>query len=407
MRRSLLLTAAVAGLVCHTVLPHLLSGWFFPTLPLAQDPTKPIGIPGGFEGRGASHRARLLKEAGGSAASEAAVARGLRWLALHQAPDGRWSLDQFHLHARKDLDSKEYFNDKSTGKGSGKNDIAGTAFGLLPFLAAGITHKTEKGPSQKYANTVEAGLKYLTKQQRRDGSFATDMYGQALAAIALCEAYALTWDPNLKRPAQAALNYIVMAQDPDSGGWRYQPRQGGDTSVTGWQVMGLKSGQMAGLNVPNATLKGADKWLDSCESADKGGYGYVGPQETPTMTAVGLLCRMYMGTPRRNPALRNGVAKIKRWLPTRKPNTYYEYYATQVLHHIGGDDWDLWNKGDGKQFKGMRDILISRQDRDGSWNPARDVHGAIGGRIMTTSLSLLTLEVYYRHLPLYQRKAQK
>jgi hypothetical protein len=81
---------------------------------------------------------------------------------------------------------------------------------------------------------------------------------------------------------------------------------------------------------------------------------------------------------------------------------YYSYYATQVFHHMGGDDWDWWNTGpNGKT--GMRELLIAAQDKDGSWDPKGDHFGSHGGRIMQTSLSLLTLEVYYRHLPLYQR----
>jgi len=88
------------------------------------------------------------------------------------------------------------------------------------------------------------------------------------------------------------------------------------------------------------------------------------------------------------------------------PNIYYEYYATQVMHHMGGEYWEFWNKGEGK-FKGMRDILVTRKEQLGdtmaSWPPRGDGHAAAGGRIMQTSLSLLTLEVYYRHLPLYQR----
>ena len=68
-----------------------------------------------------------------------------------------------------------------------------------------------------------------------------------------------------------------------------------------------KSGQMSGLNVPPLTLKMAEKYLDACETTNgsepTGGYGYTGPQETPTMSAVGLLCRQYLGTPRRNQAL--------------------------------------------------------------------------------------------------------
>ena len=76
----------------------------------------------------------------------------------------------------------------------------------------------------------------------------------------------------LKKSAQAACNYIVQAQDPAGGGWRYSPRTPGDTSVVGWQLMALKSGQMAGLSIPYECLKKAETFLNSCESQNKGGY---------------------------------------------------------------------------------------------------------------------------------------
>jgi hypothetical protein len=360
-------------------------------------------IPGGRWHASGATKERIALAEGGSKLSEAAVARGLKWLALHQAPAGHWSLDQYHLHARQDLNSNRFFNDGSTGRG-GKYDTAGAAFGLLPFLAAGITHKASgRAQDDQYVKTVGRALNYLLLKQGKDGAFPGSMYEHGLATITICEAYSLTADPMLKPHAQAALNYIIKAQDPTSGGWRYSPRQGGDTSVVGWQVMALKSGQMSGLSVPNLTLKLAEKWLDSCETTDGGGFGYTGPSDAPTMTAVGLLCREYLGTPRRNPNLQNGIKKLQRNAPPHaQKNIYYEYYATQVFHHMGGGAWDDWNRGTtGKN--GMRDILIERQDRDGSWNPQGDAHAGAGGRIMQTSLSLLTLEVYYRHLPLYQR----
>jgi hypothetical protein len=369
-------------------------------------------VAGGFSGRSGATKRRLAHEYGGSPASEAAVGKGLRWLAEHQAPTGGWSLSQFHLHYRPDMKGEKPIPDpRATGRGlSGAiGDVSGTAFGVLPFLAAGITHKPGSGKKaeldDRYVKTVDRAIRYLINKQGRDGDFGGNMYSHGLATIAMCEAFGLTSDPNIKASAQRAINFIVAAQDPDSGGWRYQPRQGGDTSVVGWQVMALKSGQMSGLNVPTITLKGAEKWLDACETSDKGGYGYVGPQATPTMSAVGLLCRQYLGTPRRNPSLRIGCDKLKATPPGSAYGLYYDYYATQVMHHMGGDYWDFWNEGPkGKgSGTGMRDTLIKRKDRDGSWDPANDAHGTSGGRIMITSLSLLTLEVYYRHLPLYQR----
>jgi hypothetical protein len=366
-------------------------------------------IPVGFRGRGADTRERRALEGGGSQQSEAAVAAGLLFLAQHQAADGHWSLDRWDRDYHKDpVPSAAPTPYRGTGLGQ-KNDVAGTAFGLLPFLGAGYTHKPPppgtKPRHADYRKTVLAGLRYLLGQQTREGEFPGGMYAHGLATIAVCEAYGMTADPALKRAAQRALDFIVSAQDPAGGGWRYAPRQGSDTSVTGWEVMALKSGQMAGLNVPSATLRGAEKWLDSCMTSDKGGYGYTGPQETPTMTAVGLLCRMYFGWGPKNPGLLAGVKKLKAYPPGSIHSLYYEYYATQVMYHMGGEDFGAWNPR-------MRDLLLATQDKGddpkrpqqkGSWDPRSDVHEAVGGRVMITSLSLLTLEVYYRYLPLYRR----
>jgi hypothetical protein len=353
-------------------------------------------VPGGFGGRSGSTREKMLTEGGGNTESGAAVARGLDWLARHQALDGRWSLDAFHQHGR--------CNCSGTGQ---SNDIAATAFGLLPMLGAGQTHKPVKDGPAKFAKNVEKGLEFLIRRQNKDGYFGGGMYAHGLATIAVCEAYGLTQDPRLKGPAQRAINFIRAAQS-ENGGWRYEPRQGGDTSVVGWQVMALKSGQMAGLEVDDArnpTFSKATKWLNSVQSPDGGGYGYVEASPTPTMTAVGLLCRQYLGWGPRNPGLINGVNRLKTVPPGATPNLYYYYYATQVMHHMGGEPWEFWNPK-------MRDLLVRTQDKGttpkrehqkGSWSPQGDAHAGAGGRIMQTSLSLLTLEVYYRHLPLYRR----
>jgi hypothetical protein len=349
--------------------------------------------PGGFEGRrSAAARKQLLREGGGNEESEAAVARGLKWLANHQGPDGRWSLDAF--------------NRTCNCTGTGHNyDIAATAFGLLPLLGAGQTHHPNTQKENIYSKNVERGLKYLLREQTGSGDFGGGMYSHGLATITVCEAFGLTSDPVLRDRAQKAVSFIVAAQS-DNGGWRYAPRGGGDTSVVGWEVMALQSARMAGLEVPQRSLDGATKWLNSVASPDGGAYGYTNRTDgSPAMTAAGLLCREYLGWGPRNPGLTAGVTKLMTNPPKAANSIYYTYYATQVMHHYGGEPWNFWNPR-------MRDYLIATQDKGttrqhphqlGSWDPKPDLHGGAGGRIMMTSLSLLSLEVYYRYLPLYRR----
>jgi hypothetical protein len=319
---------------------------------------------------------RALRD-GATAESEAAVDRGLEWLVRVQSNDGRWKLDG-------------PFPDKGNA-----NDAAGTALGLLPFLGAGCTHKTGK-----HRKTVDAGLRRLLEfQDRETGSFSRDMYAHGLCMLAVCEACGMTDDPALKKAAQRAVDWTVRAQH-GGGGWRYQPGQAGDTSVTTGQVVALKAATLAGLEVPKATLRKAATYLDNVLDGSTEGYGYVGPNPTPTMTAAALLCRETLQEwDARNKRLGRGIVNfVKPNYPTlNRKDIYYHYYATQTMHRYGGADWKAWNEK-------MRDLLVNTQEKDdagdtkrGSWSPAGDNWGRTGGRLMQTSLSVLTLEVYYRY----------
>ncbi len=134
-------------------------------------------------------------------------------------------------------------------------------------------------------------------------------------------------------------------------------------------------------------------------------YSYQPYQQvTPTLTAVGMLCRQYMGIDPKDPGLLEGKRCLLENLPDNQlaRNTYYWYYATQAMHNFADHDWDTWNHK-------MHRVLIETQVKEGcatgSWDPDRptaDVWGASGGRLMTTSFSALTLEIYYRYLPLFQ-----
>jgi hypothetical protein len=338
-------------------------------------------------------RQSSLKQFGGTEASEAAVERGLAWLAAHQNADGSWSLHNFHVHSRPPIPADP---------GTIISDPAGTGVALLPFLGAGHTHQ-----AGKHRQTVTRALHWLAARQTPDGTWpapadARPMYGHAIASIALCEAYGMTQDPALRGPARRALDYIVRAQHGPSGGWRYRPNQPADTSVVGWQLMALKSGEMAGLAVPRQTFEGVKRWLASVEgNRPVGGlFGYQSPNPTPAMTAQGLLCLQYLGVRRDDPRMRAGTDYLLGRLPRPAGGTsYYWYNATQVMYHMQGKHWKAWNDR-------LRDLLVSTQvargPLAGSWPPV-DARERPGGRLYATALRLLMLEVYYRHLPLYQQ----
>ncbi len=293
----------------------------------------------------------------------------------------------------------------------------GTSLALLPLLGAGQTQ--EFGV---YKRNVAAGLAWLIDNQDSNGdlragySGQAGMYAHGQATIVLCEALALTGDQQLRDPAQRAIKFIELAQHRH-GGWRYRPGEVGDTSVFGWQMMALQSARASQINldVDPATLQLADYFLDQVAAParfdsrkqtrlpDGSAYCYQpGRPATPAMTAEAILCRMYLGWKKQDPRLTSAIEwLITDHLPSEEEkNLYYWYYGTQVMHHYGGEPWKIWNSK-------MRELLISSQQTrgayPGSWDPGDYEWGSRGGRIYTTSLAVCTLEVYYRHLPIFQQ----
>ena len=368
-----------------------------PFLPPLREVKRTIGsqdIQRTFAVRDPRVRIDMVRREGGTTLTEAAVARGLRWMARHQNRDGSWSLHRFG-HSPE-------CRRRCSGHGSVVSDSAATSLCLLPFLGAGQTHLTGV-----YKDVVASGLRWLIENQRDDGDLRIDsrgqtgMYAHGQGAIVLCEAFAMTGDEMLRGPAQRSIDFIVEAQHP-AGGWRYRPGESGDTSVLGWQIMALQSARAAGLEVPGETMELAGHYLDTVLASDNISYSYR-PERSPThvMTAEALLCRMYMGWTFDDPGVRAGVELLADRYPPRRGDTniYYWYYATQVLHHAGGQSWKRWNLK-------LRDILVQTQEKGGhqagSWQP-NGPHAQAGGRIYMTALAVCTLEVYYRHAPIFRR----
>jgi hypothetical protein len=288
-----------------------------------------------------------------------------------------------------------------------ESDTAATGLALLPLLGGGHIH-TKKS---RYQVNIRNGLEWLVDHQDMTGDLFVGgapmgyLYSHAIGTMALCEAYGVSGDPALRRPAERAVRFIAQAQDVEGGGWRYRPGQPGDTSVFGWQMFALRSARLAGIAVPRNVARGCRAFLDSVSADGKVTYAYMpGRPITPVMTAEALLARQYLGWPRDYPPLIKGSRHIAMDLEeSQERNIYYWYYATQLLHNMQNDDWKRWNVR-------VREGLIAMQvqggncDR-GSWDPFQpepDRWGIAAGRLFLTSLSLLTLEVYYRWLPLYQ-----
>ena len=352
-----------------------------------------------FSGRSGPTKVQLIRREGGTTASERAVQEGLAWLMRHQRADGGWGLDT----------SGQCTIPPGCPDGSFMvSDTAATGLALLPFLAAGHVHTQ---PS-RYQAVVGRGLDWLVAAQQKSGELFlggqvhSQFYSHAIATMALCEAYGLSKDPRLKQPAQLGIVFIADSQNKYDGGWRYTPGMEGDTSVFGWQMFALRSAKLAGLDVPQNVIKGCSHYLDlaACDKT-RTTYSYLpAGMPTPVMTAEGLLCRQYLGWPRDYPPMVKGAAGVWDDLQANpQRNIYYWYYATQLLHNMQNKAWKKWNPM-------IRDGLIATQTESkgcdqGSWSPLLpepDRRGVQAGRLYQTTLSLLTLEVYYRWLPLYR-----
>ena len=205
------------------------------------------------------HRAEIRHGLGGDAEgsgfTEPAVEQGLRFFTRIQFPDGHWSLDRLPEGVKLD---------DAALAARRQADTAATGLVLLTYLGAGYTHLDEK-----HRDVVRRGIEWLVKHQKPDGDlFAggsqfTHFYSHGMAAMALCEAYGMTQDPELREPARKAVAFIVATQDPRRGGWRYGSGSGpqrhlGDRLA----VDGAAQRQMAGLEVPQATLDRVGGWLD-------------------------------------------------------------------------------------------------------------------------------------------------
>ncbi|MCE9546900.1 MAG: hypothetical protein K8T25_15600 [Planctomycetia bacterium] len=340
------------------------------------------------------------------------IARALEYLERQQRADGSWSL---HPGER----------DKSRPQDNGEihSDTAATGLSLLAFLGARHHHLEAAGPHNA---TIQNGIDYLIQHQKPNGelfvesdansNYGARTYSHAIATLALCEAYGMTGDPRVRKPAQKAIDWALANQHKTLGGWRYLPQNTCDTSVTGWMFAALDAGSRAQLDVPRKAFTGVDNWLELATAANSHNALYVyNPQAvddekpvngvrnvrthqrlaSPVNTAVGLYVRLTRGWNPQDPRILAGADYLLEHLPAHTPearNTYYWYYATQVLYHVQGSRWERWQR---RLSDELTNTQVLEGPMAGSWDPLGDVAdkwGSTAGRTYVTAMNLLSLE---------------
>lgn len=388
--------------------------------------------------RNAGMRAQMLASGGGNAQTEAAVMRALRWLKATQNEDGSWS----------------------------GNKTAMTGLAILTFLA----HGEKPGESKEFGETLRKAMEFLIRcQNPKTGYYEprSNGYGHAIATYAMCEAYGMTMNPNVRDSADKALELIIKGQNP-GGLWDYsralpeganKGKQAwevhtdrNDTSVAGWCAQALKAGMMANFYHDKQALERASKLCVKGFKANglaNGGFGYTSPANGG-LTGVGALCMQFHHAAN-DPYVKNSIDNIiSKWKPifvgstpkrvlNEKPKElppgaigggcpcYYAYYGTQALFQVGGKRWEEWNKVMWPSYVEAQFIIPKGQSgaackcgqprcQSTIKTPYRDPDGKeqeIGHwvntdihtdrPVMDTCLAALQMMVYYRYLPTFKQ----
>jgi len=312
-----------------------------------------------------------------SPSTQRAINRGLEFLANHQHPDGSF--------------------------GSGRDQkykVAVTALSGMAFLSAG--HTPKRGP---YGENVEKAVQFLLKQTEPSGFIILrgdeshgPMYGHGFATLFLAEAYGMTGQKAIREKLSLAVNLIVHSQN-DEGGWRYFPdKRDADVSVTVCQIMALRAARNAGIFVPKDTVDRCTNYVKACQRKSDGAFRYQLMDNQPSRfprSAAGVVA-LYSAGEYKGPEIERGLDFLMRSLPGRNPlrrTEYYfygHYYGIQAMWHAGGERWRVW-------YPAIRDELIIRQERNGSWENSRQIpeYG--------TAMALLILQMPNNYLPIFQR----
>lgn len=330
--------------------------------------------------------------------SEAALERGLNWLARNQGPEGNWE----------------------------SNDLGLVGMGALAFLSAG--HTPGRG---KYGEAVERALDYVLKNAKPSGLLnisngQRDMYNHGLAAFVLGQAHGMTNDPRISPVLDRALKLIAYTQCED-GGWDYQSRRqqhGHDLSLAVMQAKALRSAVDSGLEVSPevidlaiksvrdhyVTKSGRRNFDDPAVRNEAGQFTYSGGGGgTLAMAACGVVCMQEFGEYddwrilKSMERVREDVLRLK---PSSRDgqvpfDAYTLYYVGQAAYQVGGKHWE-------ELYPRLRDALVANQvldakspQNDGHWRDTKHLGGK-PSQLYGTAVGCFILAIPNRYLPILQ-----
>ncbi len=269
----------------------------------------------------------------------------------------------------------------------------GTQPGVAGLCLSAFLAKGEDANHGPHALTIKRAVDYIIKSQQEDnGYIGNSMYNHGFATLGLAEAYGMVNDDRIAPALKKAVDLILSAQKRNPlKAWRYTPDStDADTTVTGCQIVALYAARNAGIAVPEAAFKNAQRYLTSCRNSN-GAYGYV-TKTAPkvTLTAIGSLTLSLMKE-RDSAGYRSSLNYLKSNINYRETHYpfYFEYYMSQALFHSDEKLWKQWNADN------IRVLSVS-QNREGFWSDNK-------GSAYATSCALLSLALNYRYLPVYER----
>lgn len=388
-----------------------------PDAPKAVGADQPAAVLGLYSIRTMPNREKLLPQLGGTPESEQAVAAGLAWLARHQAQDGHWGPDCLGSGAGSRCEQKH-----PCGGPGDEYEGAYTGLAVLAFQAGGHYYCNK----HQYSDNVAHGLDIMVSNQGLDGELVGSknnlaekpgetskydqryMYEHAIGTFALTEACATAKaageHPNEKYLAAAikAVKFIE-SQQHDDGGWRYTPdkKAPSDCSVSGWAMLALKTAREAEIKVDEQTVKRMVAFFKNQADYLTGRTHYQTPTYgTDALTGVGMMVDQFVLQQPQSQLVQMAAPYLAdeaeaNWGAGHEGGSdfYLWYNCTLAMFQAGGDPWNRWN---GVIRDHVHKLQITGDEcQRGSWEP-NSRWGSYGGRIYTTALGVLTLEVYYR-----------